>query len=241
VKVYSDGADIFGTQDHFQFVYKYVTGDFDLSVQLESLRISDPAAKAGIMARDVTDPVFPLFDDRNYLVAGFTADPARNNNFTQYREAQGGTGIAPGAPRPGATYPTNWLRLKRTGSFLQGFSGPNGWDWTPMTAVDSSTNTAGAYPDTIRVGLAATAHNAAQTTEAIFSKFGKAHERGILTGVQIGPDMVLSWQTNAIGAALQSTPSLSAPISWNTVPGSTLTNVIHSTIGPSNLFFRLAQ
>jgi hypothetical protein len=37
VKVYADGSDIFGTQDHFQYIYKYYTNDFDLSVRLESL------------------------------------------------------------------------------------------------------------------------------------------------------------------------------------------------------------
>src|SRR6185295_3900578 len=114
------------------------------------------------------------------------ADPARNNNFTRCREVSGGTAVAPGAPRPGATYPSNWLRLKRTGPVLTGYSGPNGLDWTPMTAVDSSTNVAGAYPATIRVGLAVTSHNAAQTTEAVFSRFGKAIERGVLTGTRSG-------------------------------------------------------
>jgi autotransporter-associated beta strand protein len=240
IRVYSDGADIFGTVDHGEYIWTYITNDFDLAVRLESLLISDPAAKAGLMARDVPDPVNVLTDDRFFMSAAFTADPSRNNNFVEYREASSATAIAPGAPRPAATYPTNWLRLKRTGSFMQGFSGPNGLDWSPMTAVDSSTNAPGAYPDTIRVGLAATAHNAAATTEAIFSKYGKAHERGVLTGVQVGSDMVLSWQAAALGASLQTSPSLSPPV-WTDVPGSTLTTTVTSHIGPTNLFFRLSQ
>src|SRR4029077_15560886 len=111
-------------------------------------------------------------------------------NFSQYREDFNGTAVAPAAPRPGATYPTNWLRLKRTGSIMQGYSGPNGLDWSPLTAVDSATNAAGAYPSVIRLGLAVTAHNAALTTEAIFSNFGKAIDRGSLSITPSGTDVI---------------------------------------------------
>lgn len=240
IKVYADGVDIFGTLDQFQYVYKYLTGDFDLSVRLESLQITDPAAKAGIMARDIVDPTFVLFDDRYYMVAGFSPDPTRNNNFTQYREQSGTAAVAPGAPRPAATYPNNWLRLKRTGSVMQGYSGPNGQSWTPMTAVDSSTNAAGAYPATIRVGLAVTSHNAAQTTEAVFSNFGNASERVLLSAVASGSDLVLSWPPGT-GATLQATPALTPPVTWTNVPGSDTTNLMQVPIGSANGFFRLVK
>jgi hypothetical protein len=240
IKIYSDGSDLFGTQDHFEFVYTFMTNDFDIAVMLQSLLITDPAAKAGIIVRDLADPVIPLNDERHYMVAGFTADPSRNNNFTQYREGSGLTAVAPPAPRPVATYPTDWLRLKRTGSILQGYSGPNGLDWTPMTAVDSSTNGAGAYPSVVRVGLAVTAHNAAATTEAIFSNFGKAVERGVLSYTVLGSNLVISWQSSLTGATLQRSPGLQ-PTTWATVPGSTLTNTVYLPMTSSNAFFRLAQ
>jgi hypothetical protein len=240
-KVYADGSDIFTTLDHCQFIYKYITNDFDLAVRLESLLVTDPAAKAGLIARDVPNPDFVLFDDRDYMAAAFTADPARNNNFSQFREASGGNTVAPAAPRPGATYPNNWLRLKRIGSRFEGYSGPNGWDWSPMTPVDSSTNVAGAYPETIRVGIAVTAHNAAATTEAIFSQFGPAHERAVLTGAPSGGNLVLRWQPATLGAMLQTTTNLNSPIIWANVPGSTSVTNVSVPIGPGNQFFRLSQ
>lgn len=240
IKIYSDGSDIFGTQDHFEFVYTYMTNDFDIAVMLQSLLITDPAAKAGIILRDVIDPTIAFNDERFYMVAGFTADPARNNNFVQYREDRGATAVAPGAPRPAATYPNNWLRLKRTGSILQGYAGPNGLDWTPMTSVDSSTNAPGAYPSVVRVGLAVTAHNAAATTEAIFSNFGKAVERGVLSFTVSGSNLVISWQSSLTGATLQRSPSVQ-PTTWTPVPGSTLTNTVYIPLTSSNAFFRLAQ
>lgn len=241
VRVYADGSDIFGTQDNGEFVYKYMTGDFDVSIQLESFLITDPAAKAGLMARGIQDATYPLFADRFYMVAGFTADATRNNNFVQYREDNDVAALAPAAPRPGATYPTNWLRLKRVGSVFMGFSGPNGLDWTPMTFVDSSTNASGAYPDTIRVGLAVTSHNAAQTTEAIFSNFGRAVDRGALRVTPAGTDAVVSWGVGALGATLQATPDLTPPVTWTNVPGSAATNVIYWPSGSGNSYFRLIQ
>jgi len=241
VKVYSDGSDIFGTADHFQFVYTYVTNDFDLAVMLQSLLITDPAAKAGLMIRDTTDATFPLLDDRHYLAGAFTADATRNNNFSQYREAQGATAVAPAAPRPGASYPTNWLRLKRTGSIVSGYSSSNGLDWAPFTAVDSATNAPGAYPSVVRVGLAVTAHNAAATTEALFSNFGKAVDRGVLSVTQSGSDVIVSWNAGAIGATLQTAPNLTSPVTWTSVPGSTTTNSMVFPISGDQSYFRLSQ
>lgn len=240
IKIYSDGSDIFNTQDNGEFVYYYVTNDFDVSVRLESLLITDPAAKAGIMARDVSDPTFPLFDDRHYMAAAFSPDPTRNNNFSQYREELGATAIAPAAPRPPATYPNNWLRLKRTGSIMQGYSGPNGLDWTPLTAVDSATNVAGAYPEVIRLGLAVTSHNVAQTTEAIFSNFGAATDRGSLSITQSGANVIISWGVGGVGSTLQATPSLAPPVTWTNVPGSTTVNQMTLPASSSQLFYRLS-
>jgi len=240
IKIYSDGNDIFAVQDNGEYVYTYATNDFDVSVRLESLLITDPAAKAGIMAREATDPFFPLFADRHYFAAAFTTDATRNNNFSQYREEYNTNAIAPAAPRPAATYPNNWLRLKRTGSIMQGYSGPNGLDWSPLTAVDSATNTAGAYPSVIRLGLAVTAHNAAQTTEAIFSNFGNAVDRGTLAIIQSGPNVTVSWGSGGLGSTLQATPSLAAPITWTNVPGSSATTQMVFPVGPTQLFFRLS-
>ena len=239
IKIYSDGADIFNAQDTFEFVYGYVTNDFDIAVMIQSLAITDPAAKAGLMAREIDNPASPVYDDRFFMSAAFTTDPTRNNNFVQYRESQGATAIAPAAPRPPATYPTNWLRLKRTGPVFQGFCGSNGLDWTPMSAVDSSTNAPGPYPDVLRVGLAVTAHNAALTTEAIFSNYGKAVERGNLSFAVSGNFLIVSWQASLIGATLQTTSDVTPPSTWNPVAGSTTTNLVYIPIGANPAFFRL--
>jgi hypothetical protein len=172
------------------------------------------------------------------MVAGFTADPTRNNNFVEYRETQGGTAVALAAPRPGASYPTNWLRLKRKGPIFTGYCGSNGLDWTPMTALDT---TADGFPSIMRVGLAVTAHNTTGlTTEALFSNYSPTPpEQGVLTSAVSGTNLVVSWQASLIGATLESIGDLTPPTMWTPVAGSTLTNVVYVPLGATNTFFRL--
>ena len=245
IKVYSDGVDIFGNQDEFQFVYKFFDGDFDLSVRLESFLITDPAAKAGIMARQATDPGFVIYNDRHFHAAAFTPDPTRNNNFVQYRDEDpnivpGAVTTAPAAPRPPAYFPNNWLRLKRTGAVFQGFSGPDGLNWTPMSAIDTSTNVSGPFPSLLRVGLAVTSHNRAQTTEAVFSDFGVAKEAVALAATISANNVLVTWPAGT-GATLQATPSLSPPVTWTNVPGSEQTSQALFPISSGDSFFRLVK
>jgi fibronectin-binding autotransporter adhesin len=241
IKIYSDGADIFNASDTFEFVFSDLTGDFDVRVMLQSLLITDPAAKAGLMARVPNSFGYPAFDDPFYMAAGFTADPTRNNNFVQYREEFGGTAVAPAAPRPGATYPTNWLRLRRKGPLLSGFCGSNGLTWTPMTALDTTTN-AFQSVSVLHVGLAVTAHNSGLTTEALFSNFSPTPpEPGNLTIALSATNLVVSWQASLIGSTLESTGDVTPPSKWTPVAGSTLTNVLDLPLplGATNTFFRL--
>ena len=93
----------------------------------------------------------------------------------------------------------------------------------------------------MRVGLAVTAHNTAGlTTEALFSNFSTTPpERGVLTNVVSGANLIISWQASLIGAELDSTGSLTPPATWTLVPGSTLTNVVYVPFGATNTFFRL--
>ena len=54
--VHGAGADIWGTQDAFHYMYVGEVNDATLSVSVESLDNTNPFAKAGIMIRASTDP-----------------------------------------------------------------------------------------------------------------------------------------------------------------------------------------
>ena len=243
IKIYASGADIFGTSDQFLFLYKEVTGDFDYSVRLQSFLTTQEAAKAGLMIREITDPNFPTGGDRNAMIASFPPEaPGRNQNLFQYREATDASSVALAAPRPTATYPTNWLRLKRTGSVISGFCGNNGLDWTFVGAVDSATNTAGAYGPTVRLGLAVSSHAAGVLTEAVMSNYGLAKERPVLTVTPGAGEIIVSWPAASIGWTLQATPSLDGPsVIWTNVPGSASVDLLHIPVGPGNLYYRMVQ
>ncbi len=243
IKVYASGTDIFGTADQFHFVYREVTGDFDYSVMLQSFLTTQEAAKAGIMMREINEPSIAFPGDRFAMVASFPpVAPGRNQNFFQYRDATDATAVAVATPRLPATYPNNWLRLKRSGSVISSYSGATGLDWTFIAAVDSATNTAGAYPATVRLGLAVTSHAAGVITEAVASNYGLAKERPALTVTQSGNNVVLTWPASGLGWTLQATPSLAAPdLNWTNVPGSASTTSVTLPIGSGNQFFRLVE
>ena len=50
------GHDIWDNADQFAFLYKEVSGDFDVSVIVEEIELSNAWAKAGIMARQTLEP-----------------------------------------------------------------------------------------------------------------------------------------------------------------------------------------
>ena len=241
IHIFASGADIFGTGDQFEFVYKTVTNDFDYSVCLESEGQTDVAAKAGLMVREISDPTAPSLDDRNFMVASFPPPPGRNQNLFQYRETTGATAVALASPRPDSTFPTNWFRLTRTGATFSGYCSSNSLDWVFLGSLDTSTNAAGAYASEVRIGLAVSSHNTTLVNEAVFSNFGVAKSRVPLSVSLAGGNVILSWPAPGLGLILQATPSLTSPITWTNVPDTTGTNLIELPLGSGESYFRLVQ
>ncbi len=244
IHIFASGADIFGTSDQFEYVYKNFTNDFDVSVCLESEGQSDPAAKAGLMVREINDPSGPGPADRMVMVASFPPDPGRAQNLFEYREDTFGTAVSPTDNRPGSTFPNNWLRLVRTGSMFSTYFSSNNADWVFMGSVDSSTNAAGAYAANVWVGLAVTSHNASLVNEAVFSNFGTTQSAPAPAEISIGQsggNLVLSWPASSVGFTLQATPSLTPPVTWTNVPDTSGTNTIQIPIGSGTSFFRLVH
>jgi hypothetical protein len=235
IVVHADGAGILGTKDEFHYVYRLVTGDFDVAVRVESLLNTDPNARAGIMAR-VPSGFVPVVipESRNIMIE---ATPARF--IFQYRtNAAGANTLAVGSPRPATAFPNNWVRLMRTGPLFTAYSSTSAGAWTLMGAYDTSVDAEGAYPDEILLGLAVTSRNLDEITQAIFSDFRPVLDAPLLSIARNGTDIELSWPSSATGFNLQATPSLNST-TWTNVPGSSATN--RMLIGPASsaLFFRL--
>ncbi len=227
---HAGGDSIFDASDHFQFIYRPVSGDFDMAVRVESLLNTDLNARAGLMARPDT-----FFDSRNVLME---ATPTRF--IFQYRTNSAEATLAVNPPRPPTTYPDCWIRLVRSGSVFTGYSSTNHGVWTLIASHDTSMGTAGAYPNDILLGLAISSGNPNLVTRAQFSDFGPAVVLvpPTLAVAPSGSDLEVSWGTASIGFTLQATPSLATPIIWTNVPNSSVTNRVFVPAASSASFFR---
>ena len=149
------GHDIWGNADQFTFVYKEVSGDFDVSATIHTLDLTNDWSKAGIMARQDLSPG---------SINAYSACRGLDDliTFQSREEADGSSGserLAPdGAPRPVT------VRLIRTGNeFVGGWSLDGGATWEPNIANDGVSTTAPRtvnMADPILLGIAVTSHTA---------------------------------------------------------------------------------
>src|SRR5208282_3279774 len=107
----SAGDYIGGTADQFNFDYQLQTGNFDVTVCLAGLGLSDLWAEAGLMARVSLDPGSPF--------TATLATPGLNGEFFTDRATTNGQAASSG-DFP-VNYPHTWLRLNRVGSVFTGF------------------------------------------------------------------------------------------------------------------------
>jgi hypothetical protein len=135
--------------DGARFVYRQITGDFDIRVRISSLANTHSAAKAGLMARE-----FLTTGSKHALVA---ATPGTGAYRWAYRLSTGGGSNVSSASS--TTYPDTWVRLVRIGNTITGYYGQSGVDWTQIGTY--SISTASLY-----VGLATTSHNTSSVTTA---------------------------------------------------------------------------
>jgi len=163
ITITAGGTDIWGTSDQFHFAHQQRSGDFDVSVRLESVTQADLYTKTGLMVRDSL-----AANARHVMALVFPSNAARNNNDGgyefQYRATTGGgaTALYPPDPQPRVNYPDTWLRMKREGDVFIAFSSSNGFTWQEYA------RTTLVLPEQLYFGLAVTAHTASPVTVAKF-------------------------------------------------------------------------
>jgi regulation of enolase protein 1 (concanavalin A-like superfamily) len=155
VNVSSAGNYIGGTNDQFNFQYQLQSGNFDVTVCLAGLGLSDLWAQAGLMARASLVAGSPF--------AATLATPGMNGEFFADRTTT--NGVAATSGNFPVNYPNTWLRLNRVGNVFTGFGSYDGINWTPLGAVTL------AVPNQIYLGLAIASHNTNQLTTAQFTNY----------------------------------------------------------------------
>ncbi len=167
LEIVAGGADIWGTRDEFNFSYRKLKGDFDLSVRIKSVSAAHLYTKSGIMARaNLSD------SSQHVYFQVFPDNSPRNKNKGgcefQYRTA-GGADMKAIYPDPktagnqfNVAFPDTWLRLKRQGDVFYSYFSNDNKNWKLYTSFTLK------MPRKLLVGLAVTSHNSKEYTKSVF-------------------------------------------------------------------------
>ena len=164
------GADIWEKSDQF-FLYKQLSGDFDIAVRVECFTPAHLYSKAGLMVRETLNA-----DSPQLMFLVFADNSSRNNNLgaykMQFRSVAGGDCQAiypaerpPAPPEFPAAYTNSWLRIQRRGDRFSAFASTDGKTWK-LYAVQTLT-----FPSLVYVGPALTSHDPQQTAKACFRNY----------------------------------------------------------------------
>jgi hypothetical protein len=134
------GADVWGTADAFRYVYRQLTGDGSIAVQVTSVQPVADWTKVGVMMRESLTP-----GSRH----AFAIVSANKGIAFQRRTSTGGSSTSTAGPAARAPF---FVRLTRAGNSFTASGSPDGTTWT---AIGSATI---AMPSTIYVGLAVSSH-----------------------------------------------------------------------------------
>ncbi len=235
-------------------VYEEVTGDFDKVLRVEYQDASSQWARAGLIARDVTN--FGV-DRATQTGSGFTdppydgtagryqkvhVNPVRtamgtpgNNSWEGNRRLQ--TGAAADSAGGGGTplYPNAWCRLQRVGQTFTIFRSDNGVDWTQLGASTFDP----AMPDKLFVGPEFSPENGNISDVALkgvfvakfrdYGNFSVAPPEFVSITVNPNGTVTVAWTG---GGTLQYTTSLTPPVTWADAPAG---SVSPFTLDPSQV------
>ena len=170
------GADIWEKSDQFHFLYKLLSGDFDIAVRVESFKPAHLYSKAGLMIRETLSA-----DSPHLMFLVFSDNSPRNNNLgayeMQFRTVAGGdcqaiypTVRPPAPPEFPASYPNSWLRFQRRGDRFSAFASTyvKAWEVYAMQELKLARQ--------VYVGPALTSHNPETAAMARFRNYTESKQ-----------------------------------------------------------------
>jgi regulation of enolase protein 1 (concanavalin A-like superfamily) len=139
--VKGSGADIWGSNDAFQFVYQQVTGDGVIIARVTNVQNTNTFAKAGVMIRASLDA-----NAANALV---DLRPSTDTEFL----VRSSTGVSTTWEGSTMQAPRTWIKLERVGSTIKASVSADGSSWTLVNTATVS------LPATAYWGLAVVSHD----------------------------------------------------------------------------------
>ncbi|HIE29422.1 TPA: DUF1349 domain-containing protein [Candidatus Poribacteria bacterium] len=154
----ANGADIWGSADGCRLVYQEVSGDFEISARVVSLKRAHEWSKAGLMARQSLDANSP------HAFLNVTPD---HGVKMIYRDAVGAnTGPSPWEKNSEAPV---YLKLVRKGDTFTAYMSDDGKTWKEAEVAAGTPSSAEVkLNDPILVGMAVTSHVQGTLTTAEF-------------------------------------------------------------------------
>ena len=146
------GADIGGSSDQFQYLYRKLKGDGSIVAKVESVQNTDDGAKAGVMIRETLDA-----DSANALAY---ITPTGQVGL-QHRVAAGKDTDGTQSDDPNTI--TAWVMLTRKGDIITAQQSSDGETWEDLASLEI------VMKEDVYVGLAVTSHSAGVACEAQFS------------------------------------------------------------------------
>ena len=154
--VSSATGDVWDIADDFRFVYRQVTGDFDIRARIANFTGVGYWAKAGLMVReDLTDT-----GANGFMIATRSSGWGRYM-FTSRLEQFYATYVYSQGSFERVQYPDVWVRLARVGSTVIPMHSTNGINWTQIGNLPF-----GQLPRTVFVGMAVSNHPESGTARA---------------------------------------------------------------------------
>ena len=193
------GADIWGTNDAFQFVYVYVpvSTNCDIRAQVLSVQNTSGNAKAAVMIRETL-----AAGSRRVLA---DAEPTAGIEFI-WRATN--NGVSSSSTVSGT--PPNWVRLTRTNNTFTAYYSGDGNTWTQLGTPTNITMAVSAY-----AGLAVCAHNTNLNTSLL---------ENVSASFLTNAPPVISWVTPANNSTFIQPKTITLTASATDADG-TVTNV----------------
>jgi len=173
------GADVYGTNDQFHYVYQTLNGDGTIVARVRYQTNSSPWAKAGVMIKQSTtamssyvdalvtpdvSPNTPNINCVGYTVNGCASPlpPITPSYGNGVRMQYNFTGSKTATNLTGYHSPNKWLKLQKTGNTFMSWESTDGKTWTQIGSTSVTMS------GSATIGLFVTSHNIGQNSSVAF-------------------------------------------------------------------------
>jgi hypothetical protein len=159
ITITANGADIWGSADACRYVYREVSGDFEVSAHFVSLERANEWSKAGLMARQSVEA------NSQHTFVNVTPD----HGVKMIHRDTPGADTGPSPWEKNFECPI-WLKLVRKGNEFSSFLSEDGKDWEPAEVPGTPSVATIEMSNPVLVGIAVTSHVAGTLTTAVVEK-----------------------------------------------------------------------